>query len=161
MANNGRSEGQVEAFSGASDLLGLLCYTEKSDRDSVVTFSVGLLSLNRQQVVPSRPTWYHLGPFEEKQGSNHYLEMLDSSRLQDWVIVHCLPKVVHYVGLLPVVLSLSLWIESMNSLKLNYLIELQLALVAERVVPKGNWFEQKLEAPSNLMRSLELPSLIF
>jgi hypothetical protein len=74
--------------------------------------------------------------------------MLDSSRLQDWVIVYCFPKAVHYVGLLPFALSHWIWIGSTNSLRPNHLIELQPALVDERVIPKENWFERKL-VPSN------------
>ena len=76
------------------------------------------------------------------------------------MIVHCLPKVVHYVGLLPIVLSLWIWIESMDPPKLIHLIELQSALVAEGVILKRKWFERKLEVPSNLMASLELPSAV-
>ena len=86
VANNGRCEGQVEAFGGAtSELPEVLCYMEKRDRDSAPAASAGLSTMDHQsQVVPSRPSQQHLGPFEEKQGgSNHYLEMLDSSCLQD------------------------------------------------------------------------------
>ena len=50
VANNGRCEGQVEAFAGAAcDLLlvAVLCYTEKIDQDSVAV-SGGLSTMNHQ-----------------------------------------------------------------------------------------------------------------